>query len=421
MDVLKRREGFGVFLCGLLLCLVSCGGSKDGDDLNLSFNLDYKDMSELKAELHDGTSPWKEAYGKLIACADSLLKEKPYKVTDGAVPPTGDVHDFFTIGKYAFPNPNTPDGMPYIRKDGMVNPEARGEKYDLDRYEQTTDRVKTLALAWFYSDDERYAEKAVEFLRVWFLEPQTKMNPHFECAAALPGVHDGMAIGIIFGARLVDLLDFVRLLSLSDSWTDEDDAALQEWFAEYAEWLQTSKFGKEESKAKNNHITWYLAQIAASAAYNGDEELVKEMIDKGRQQIALQIAMNDSIHPDGSMPLELKRNQSFLYSLYGLEGFCALAGCGKVMGYDLWHYETEDGRGMRAAFEFLAPYLSGEKEWPFESLADTDSIMPNAIHIVRQATKQFTTESLLKAQDYLSRYLSNDPYRCLESKNHVRR
>lgn len=382
------------------------------------FNLDYNDMQSIKKAIKNGDEKVQWAYMELIEIADSLLQEEPYKVTDGDVPPTGDVHDFFTIGKYAFPNPNTSDGMPYVRKDGMVNPEARGFKYDLARYEQTTVRVKTLALAWLYSDDEKYAQKAAEFLKVWFIDPSTRMNPNFECAAALPGVYSGMAIGIIFGARLVDFIDYVQLLSLSESWTEEDNSNLKQWFADYVDWLQHSKFGIEESQAKNNHITWYLAQIAAAAIYNDNVELAKDMIDRGRQQIALQIAMNDSVCPDGSMPYELKRNQSFLYSLYGLEGFCALAGCGNVIDYDLWHYQTEDGRGMKAAFTFLEPYLSGTQPWLYESLTPVDSLMPNALHMVRLAAKKFKTEGLIKAQNNILKYVGNDPYKWLESKNY---
>lgn len=417
MNGLFVKKRFFLFSAIILfLFLFSCV-EKSYNKCAMSFYLNYEDMLEIKTELKEGVALCENSYKKLIGKADSLLKVEPYKVTDGAMPPTGDVHDFFTIGKYAFPNPNTIDGLPYIRKDGLVNPESRGEKYDLERYEQTIERVKILTLAWFYRDEELYAAKAVEFVRVWFLNSQTKMNPNFECAAALPGVYDGMAIGIIFGAKLVDFLDYIRLLSLSRYWTKKDDDSLKKWFADYMTWLKTSELGLEESKAKNNHITWYLAQMAASAAYNGDKEFVKEMIDEGKRQINLQIAMNDSVFPDGSMPLELKRNQSFLYSLYGLEGFCALAGCGKMFGYDLWHYETVEGKSMENAFEFLIPFLSGEKTWPYESLSSIDSLMPNAFQIVRLANKQLNTESLFRATQHMSNYVLDNSFFCLEAKN----
>ena len=416
---MRKKDRLLLLFWAIALLGITAGLREQQIAPTMHFNLDYNDMLSIKEDIRSGNKKMQWAYAEIITISDSLLYEEPYKVTDGDLPPTGDPHDFFTIGKYAFPNPDTPDGMPYIRKDGMINPEARGDKYDLARYEQTTARVSTLALAWFYSGNERYAQKAAEFLRVWFINPESRMNPNFECAAALPGVYNGMAIGIIFGARLVDFIDYVQLLSLSESWTEEDNNNLKKWFADYADWLLHSKFGMEESRAKNNHITWYLAQIAAAAIYNDNVGLAKKMIDKGRQQIALQIAMNDSVCPDGSMPYELKRNQSFLYSLYGLEGFCALAGCGNVIDYDLWHYQTEDGRGMKTAFMFLEPYLSGTQSWPYKSLAPVDSLMPNALHILRLASKKFKTEGLIKAQNNVLKYVDNDPYKWLESKNYL--
>lgn len=383
------------------------------------FNLNYEDMLSIKKDMKQGNTFFKEAYHKLILQADSILQEAPLKVTDGAVPPTGDIHDFFTIGKYAFPNPDTADGMPYIRKDGMTNPEARGEKYDLYRYEQTVKRVNILSLAWFYSENEEYAKKAAELLRVWFLNPETRMNPNFLCAAALPGVYDGHPIGIIFGAQLVNFLDHIQLLNLSDSWTDTDNETLKKWFDDYTCWLLTSNFGVMESRGiDNNHGTWYLAQIAASAIYNNKTELAKSMIDRAKLLMDIQIAKNDLSYPDGCLPKEIRRNQSFLYSLYGLEGFCALAGCGDAIKYDLWHFETPNGKSLKLAFDFLVPYLLEEKTWPYLSLKNPQELFPSSLHLVRMAAKTFRTKELMSVEKHIQPYAKDYPYILLESRNY---
>ena len=80
-------------------------------------------------------------------------------------------------------------------------------------------------------------------------------------------------------------------------------------------------------------------------------------------------------------------------------------------------YQTEDGRGMKAAFTFLEPYLSGTQPWLYESLTPVDSLMPNALHMVRLAAKKFKTEGLIKAQNNILKYVGNDPYKWLEGKN----
>ena len=33
---------------------------------------------------------------------------------------------------------------------------------------------------------------------------------------------------------------------------------------------------------------------------------------------------------------------------------------------DLWKYTTSDGRGMRLASEFMAPYIANKSSWPLE-------------------------------------------------------
>ena len=331
----------------------------------------------------------------MIKEADACLTLKPETVTDGMLPPSGDKHDFYAIGKYAWPNPKSADGMPYIRKDCSINPEANGPKFDLARYNNTVDRIKLLSLAWFYSQDERYAKKATQLLRVWFINEDTRMNPHFECASALPGVYKGMAIGIIFGVTLVEMTDCVKLLSLSESWTGKDDTALKQWFSDYVQWLRTSKFGIQEKKAQNNHGTWYSAQIAAYSLYTGELEYVKEMVEFGKQQIREQIALN------GSLPHEMKRDWAFSYSVYGLRAFTVLAECGERIGEDLWNYKTPDGYNLQSAYLFLAPYLSGQKEWEWGSVRENEQTERIALPMMKRAAKKYDSTTLMQAVRHL--------------------
>ena len=47
-----------------------------------------------------------------------------------------------------------------------------------------------------------------------------------------------------------------------------------------------------------------------------------------------------------------------------------LADVGEKLGVDLWHYETSDGRSIRKALEFLAPFATAEKKWTYQQLGD---------------------------------------------------
>jgi Alginate lyase. len=380
-----------MFFSVTIFVLVSC--NKDPEDPGL-VGFDYAELLSMKKQINKGEI--KPAYETLIREADDLLGLESEKVTDGDTPPSGDNHDFFAIGKYSWPNPDTPDGMPYIRVDCNINPEANGFRYDLARYNNTVERVKTLSLAWFYSHDEKYAKKASELLRVWFIDDATKMNPHFEFASALPGVYNGMAIGVIFGVTLVEMVDCVKLLTLSESWTDTDNNALKDWFSGYVKWLLESEFGLIEKAAKNNHGTWYSAQIAVYSLYTGNMENVRDMIEFAKRQI------DEQISADGSLPNELHRDWAFSYSVFGLRAFTALALCAEHTGEDLWNYKTDDGRSLQTAYTFLVPYLLEKKQWQWGIAREGEQTNYMALPMMHHASEKYNSQEINQVVEYLT-------------------
>lgn len=94
------------------------------------------------------------------------------------VPPSKNLHDYYSLDRYWWPNPETEDGLPYIRKDGKTNPEY--DNYDGVAKSKMSQAVFTLSLAYFYTSHEPYAKKANEFINTWFIDPETKMNPNLE-------------------------------------------------------------------------------------------------------------------------------------------------------------------------------------------------------------------------------------------------
>lgn len=328
-----------------------------------------------------------EALASLAEEAEALHALRPLSVMDKKlVAASGDKHDFFAIGKLAWANPDTPDGMPWIRRDGAHNPAAFGSDYDKAHYDTTLQRIHVLALAWHHTRDERHAAKAISLIRAWFIDPATRMNPHFKYASALPGVHAGMPIGIIEGVVLINFIDDVKLLADSISLTSEDEAALKRWFADYTAWLLESEAGQEEGRATSNHGVWYAAQVATFALFTGDHRHVGPMIDLGRD--ILDTMQND----EGGFPKELSRQQSLHYSIYMLSAFVSLARCGEQSGdpaNDLWHYVSPQGRSLRQGLVWIAPYLAREKPWPYEDI-DRDlskSIYVHALTILQAARR----------------------------------
>jgi hypothetical protein len=85
---------------------------------------------------------------------------------------------------YFWPNPKTRDGLPYIRKDGERNPEIN-KITDHCSLDQMVAAVETLALAYYFKGDERYAAKAVNLLRAFFLDPSMRTNPNLQFAQSM--------------------------------------------------------------------------------------------------------------------------------------------------------------------------------------------------------------------------------------------
>jgi hypothetical protein len=320
-------------------------------------------LSDARERLRDGsaTEPLRSARDALLARGRMLSALAPVTVTDKPHPgPSGQVRDFYAIGKYAWPDPARPDGLPYLRRDCLINPESNSGRYDKARYDEMVERVRVLALGAFIGDDPELGEAAAAVLRTWFVAPGTSMTPHLRHAAVLPGVNDGAAIGIIEGAALVEVLDLVRLLEADGHWRGADRDGLRAWMAGYAHWLRTSDFGTAEGRMVNNHGSFWVAQVAAAAAYGGTAtpEVVADLAELGRTHLEHQLG------PDGSLPEEMARPDAWQYATYGLRALATEAQVLAALGVDQWSYATSDGRSLRLAYEFLLPYLDGA-EWPY--------------------------------------------------------
>ncbi|MEI8206391.1 MAG: alginate lyase family protein, partial [Kiritimatiellales bacterium] len=199
-------------------------------------------------------------------------------------------------------------------------------------------------------------------LNVWFLDPSTKMNPNLEYAQGIPGRNTGRGTGIIDTVGFIKVTKAIGWLQGSPECTAEFQQGIKDWFRAYLDWLLTSENGRDEAKSGNNHESWYLAQTAAYALFAGDQERARKALELGLERIAAQI------EPDGRQPLELKRTKSYHYSLYNLDALFTLAEFGPAVGVDMFGYRTGDGRSLRAALDYMAPYFQSGTKWPLQEI-----------------------------------------------------
>ena len=351
-------------LVALVTCYLGCAAQSSLDNAPPAaapprvYSLRADALQRAKQRIHGGGAS-AAAYERLVREADAALQAGPFSVMDKRrVPESGDRHDYVSMGPYWWPDSSKPNGLPYIRRDGERNPEVSSD-YDAPRFGALTGAVTTLSLAYYFTIDEKYAAHAALLLRVWFLDPATRMNPHLQYGQRIPGITEGRAAGIIETRRLVDLVDAIGMLERSPAWTDADARGMRAWMAAYRQWLLTSEIGKEEQRARNNHGSWYDAQVAALALFTGDTALARSTIEASKtRRIAAQITS------DGRQPYELVRTRSLGYSVMNLEGLCRLAELGRHVGVDLWSYEAPSGGSIRKALDYVAPYADTTRKWP---------------------------------------------------------
>lgn len=326
---------------------------------------DLADREVVLERLEAGDRGLAASRDALLRSAEAAMEVPIRPITSGKengerLAPSGDPHDYVSLSPYWWPDPDTKDGLPYVRRDGRVNPERYD--YDTPKLGDMGSAVRTLGFAYHITGDERYAERALEHIRAWFVNPETRMNPNVRYAQFVPGVSIGRHVGVIDTNRLRWVPDAMLMLAESPAWTERDTSETKRWFSEYVDWLLTSDLGKAERAAKNNHGTWYASQVAYYALYAGREDVTREMVESIPARIASQI------EPDGKQPHELDRTNALDYSDFNLRAMLDLSRSAERVGIDLAGYETEDGRSIRAALDFIAPYLTGEKPWAYQQI-----------------------------------------------------
>lgn len=354
-----KKLGLGAILLSLTFVLQAQKGELSKSDM---IKLDFKILAVNKEKIKAKDAALMPAYFQLIKDADKALKFKPVSVMDKTdVPPSGNKHDYMSIGPYWWPDPSKPDGVPYIRKDGDVNPEVKNYS-DKENMPKLCETIYNLALAYYFSGNEKYAKHAGKLIKVWFLESATAMNPNLNYGQAIKGVTDGRAEGIIEVRHFIFLLDGVALLKKSENFNEGNQKNLKKWMKDFLFWMQTSKIGVDERDAKNNHGVWFDATNLAISNYVGDNELANKIVRNAAERLDVQ--MDDK----GYFPLELERTTSLHYTAFILDAFTIIAQLSENTGTDFWSLKTKSNKSLEKGYEALFPHLAGSKEWIWKQI-----------------------------------------------------
>jgi len=356
----------------------------------------YLTQSQLdRFHQHCQKDPGGDLVQTLTGKGDQALEVEPLSVMDkNLTAPSGDKHDYLRMPTYAWPNPDTPDGQPYLHRDGEPGPHINSPDYDKARMSKMTSAVNRLAWAALATGQEKYTEHAAHLLYVWFVDPESRMNPNLTFSKYTPGDKPPYATGVIATHGWVEMMQAFAILGGYAAWTDGLAKGLHQWFTDYLEWLQTSPQGLAEKGLGNNRGTWYDAQVVAFARFTGNDDLALRVLRESCLK-----RLDEQIAGDGSLPKELERTISLSYTLMTLKGWAMLALMGDRLEFNLWHWTTRDGRGLRLALDYAGPYISRPGDWPHQQIKPVHA--GNALFTYRGAAQAYQDPSLLEPFTHL--------------------
>lgn len=200
-----------------------------------------------------------------------------------------------------------------------------------------------LALMHCLTGEERFARGAVRLLDAWGTGVE-RMRTEDDSTLS-------------FSYHFPALIFAASLLEDSPLWSDFGRRQFQDFVRDKALSLNTMHHA-------NNWGNWGLVLVLATAAYLRDEALLAKGIERWKEFIAEQIAV------DGHLPHEVTRNDGvgehgIWYSHFTLMPQTLAAAIALVQGVDLYDYIAPNGRSLRLAYERLVPWACDPATFPY--------------------------------------------------------
>jgi len=342
-------------------------------------------LDRLRQALATGAGDWLAPARDLVRRADEALAQGSFSVVDKTtLPPSGDRQDYWHPAPYWWPDPEKPDGLPYVRIDGkrvpgtaMYTPES--DKFDRTRLQLMFDNTAMLTLAAECTDRADYAEHAAELVRNWFVRSETRMNPHLEYAQVRRGQNGdrGFANGLIEFKDVYFFLPCVTALAEGGALSADNVTALRGWFETYQDWLETSAQGRKECTYKNNHGTYFDLQAAAIAVFLGDRERLRAIYLRAKSRLF------EQIDETGFQPHEMGRTLTQHYVHFNLQGFLHLFRIAAAEGFPVPAASRMPGRRIEVALRWILDRDAAN--WPHEQIEPFDPERTTALVAAAQS------------------------------------
>ena len=301
-------------------------------------------------------------HDRILESAAHLLTQPPTPLTTLPCPRSpGTPHDFYSEVEDYWADPSNPTG-PFVEHPGTPNPDAFIAHRDA--LLNFSICVSALTAAFVLTNEPRYAQQAVVHLRAWFVDSKTRMTPSVMYGQTIVPAKSGRPEGVIEAVHLAEIVQCIPFLTNSEALTEQDLTALKKWFAEYFDWLNSSRLAGLARDHKSQHGTSWLLQAAAIAhltEITDDAPLTTLRHQFKSSTIRAQIAA------DGTFPHELTTPNPYRNTLFNLDmlaGVCVLL---STRFESVWEFELQDGPGMRTVIARLFPYIRDRGTWPYRA------------------------------------------------------
>ena len=199
------------------------------------------------------------------------------------------------------------------------------------------------------------------------------MPPSILYAQTIPPAKTGRPEGVVEAVHLAEVVQSLLFLTNSEALTEADFAGLKKWFAEYFEWLNTSRLAGLARDSKNHHGSSWLLQAAAIAHLTqaADDAPLTTLRHQYKSS-----TIRAQILADGTFPRELTTPNPYRNTLFNLDMFAAICVLLSTRFESVWEYELQDGPGMRTVIARLFPYIANRGTWPYKADAMFFSELP---------------------------------------------
>jgi hypothetical protein len=333
-------------------------------------------------------------HDRILEAAQRYLTERPTPLTSLPCPRSpGTPHDYYSESEAKPAAQDAPPAGAAPKADAAVTPfmAHRDALFALGL------QVPALAAANLLTGDAKFAEHAALQLRVWFVDPATRMTPRLDYGSSstvprkeqvtvhsnaefgakvdLSALAGGTFEGILETLPLVEVAQAIPFLAASGALTEADLAALHAWYAAYLRWLTDPQDSGPRLAAlardrKDHHGTSWMLQVSAYSLLTAPENGGPKAEDKSMEDLRHRfrtVTLRAQISAEGTFPHELTSAAPYRYSLFNLDMLAAICFLLTTRFDSVWEYQLDDGPGMRGAIAYHFPFIADRAKWPFRA------------------------------------------------------